>query len=469
MARLEATAPVLDVVTGPAEAVVARSVESSDSSQTLNVLAVTALTAAVDPAREAYLQQFRDADPNAIYWTPATPGYAFYPTPITEEQYRAFIADHVARTGTSGFSQTTSGALQYTNRLNQDVAVLYGPVAAGVAEPTGIRIVRPGQTIVLPYPSGGVASAQVPRTGSVINEVAVAAVGYPPFTKPPVGNVPSPLQLLVDNVRRVVTELANNTARLVQQVLTNVQQVATNLQTAVDTAIAELQWNLKASAPSNVGDLYLHLRDVTASAPDSIYIEKIQTQRVGGEVRFIVYIGGTTGNWVGNNQSVITNLPAYHGDIKQHQVDAIKRAIGENATAKVMLVGYSQGGLDAQNLAASGKFNVTTVVTYGSPINQPAPDPDKYRIVHLRADLDPVPGIMLNDYYRLLYIQNRDVGNIYTTRPANVNFWYLLQDPWGDKLHGDRATYDSVGDKFDQNPGYQDVKFNISRFRGKIV
>ena len=37
---------------------------------------------------------------------------------------------------------------------------------------------------------------------------------------------------------------------------------------------------------------------------------------------------------------------------------------------EMMLVGYSQGGMDAQNLAALRKYNVTSLVTYGSPLTQ---------------------------------------------------------------------------------------------------
>lgn len=55
-----------------------------------------------------------------------------------------------------------------------------------------------------------------------------------------------------------------------------------------------------------------------------------------------------------------------------------------------MLVGLSQGGMDAQNIANSGKFNVTNLVTYGSPVNL-ADDP-KINTVHIRAEGNPVPA-----------------------------------------------------------------------------
>lgn len=157
----------------------------------IQTLALMATAAAVDPAREAYIQQFRNADPNGIYSTPASPGYAFTPVTLTEAEYRTFIADYVGRVGTSGFSQTSTGALQYINTYDQNVAVIYGPKAGGVAEPTGIRIVRPGQTVILPTGAeGAVASAQLPRSGTQIREVSVAAVGYPPFTRVPTGPNP---------------------------------------------------------------------------------------------------------------------------------------------------------------------------------------------------------------------------------------------------------------------------------------
>lgn len=264
-------------------------------------------------------------------------------------------------------------------------------------------------------------------------------------------------------IRQIATMVTNSVGALTNVIF----QLSANLQTAIENFTSEVQWNAKTSTPMNVGDLYLRLHDETATAPDGIYIEKIQTKRVGGEVRYIVYIGGTTSDLVGDNQSAITNLPAYSGIVKQHQLDAIQQALGGATDAKIMLVGYSQGGLDAQNIASTGRFNVTTVVTYGSPII--TSPPEGYRIIHLEAYSDPIPGIAPDELHKLLITQNNNAGNIYNVRPSNLNYWYSLMDPTGIKLHGDRATYKSVGDKFDTNPGYQDVKFNISQFRGKVL
>jgi pimeloyl-ACP methyl ester carboxylesterase len=57
--------------------------------------------------------------------------------------------------------------------------------------------------------------------------------------------------------------------------------------------------------------------------------------------------------------------------------------------AEVMLVGYSQGGTDAQNIAMQyNDFKVTQVVTFGSPVRQDLDVP----AVHLQANGDHIPG-----------------------------------------------------------------------------
>jgi hypothetical protein len=440
-------------------AALARSADTpSAGSTTSDALTVSALVASVDPAREAYLQQFRNADPNGIYWTPATEGYTFIPQTLTEEQYRAFIADHVARTGTVGFAQTSSGSLQYTNRLTQNVAVLYGPVAAGITEPAGIHIVRPGETYVLPYPSGAVASAQFPRTGTTVNEVAVAAVGYPPFTRAPGGNVPSPLQVFINNVTQAVTQLTDNVLRAIREQLDYINAQVAEIR-------AQIAFNALPSAPSNAGELFRELWDRTAPDADKIVIEKVQAQR-GGQERLIVYIGGTT---LGNgNQGFWQNLPAYAGDTKQNQIYAINRALIGNPGAEIMLVGYSQGGLDAQNLAANRNlygWNVTTVVTYGTPITKSPPT--GYRIVHLADPFDPIPDFGA----RTETGQNANAGNIFERRAASTTTWNLFWDPTGMGVHSNRATYENIGWQFenDTNAKYKDIKDNMGKFEGKIT
>lgn len=128
-------------------------------------------------------------------------------------------------------------------------------------------------------------------------------------------------------------------------------------------------------------DMWTQVRKV----PDNAYrVQMVQGE--DGKTRYIVYIGGTNGDLFGEGQSPWANVPAARGQLDQAQVDELYKLIPKDA--EVMLVGYSQGGMDAQNIAKDGKLNVTQIVTFGSPsrfdLDVPA--------VHLRAQDDPIPG-----------------------------------------------------------------------------
>ncbi len=201
------------------------SARTSPSGVAVEALALAATAAAVVPS-ETYLQQFRDADPTGQYFTPASSDWNFTPQTYTPEEYRAFIADQVARSGTSGFSQKSTGELQYTNRLDQNVAVLFAPVAGGITVPSGIRIVRPGATVVLPYPDGAVAMAELPRSYPNDGQIAVAAVGYTPFTKPvSSGGRSSSLNGLFDAFLNPKTGVFSQIAGLAQTILSVIGDV----------------------------------------------------------------------------------------------------------------------------------------------------------------------------------------------------------------------------------------------------
>ncbi len=133
---------------------------------------------------DAYLQQFRDADPEGRFYTPGSSDWQPVNGPIYTNQadYDAFVEQSVDQYGTSGFTRDSSNSLVYTNTYNDDVAVLTGPRAD--IDPQGITIVRPGETKTLPsYDGGTVAQAQLPKSGvGQPRIVAVAAPGHPPAT-----------------------------------------------------------------------------------------------------------------------------------------------------------------------------------------------------------------------------------------------------------------------------------------------
>jgi hypothetical protein len=94
-----------------------------------------------------------------------------------------------------------------------------------------------------------------------------------------------------------------------------------------------------------------------------------------GQHRFVVMINGTLGTlseWQKYLQlhGWLENLPAsFNVDTPSELIisEIIRQRLGDNKDAEVMIVGYSQGGMTAQSIADSGRFNVKEVMTIGSP------------------------------------------------------------------------------------------------------
>ena len=136
---------------------------------------------------------------------------------------------------------------------------------------------------------------------------------------------------------------------------------------------------MPAPAPASVEDLWTTVR-VNATGNDDTGGMFIQI--VGGDNnthRMIAYLGGTTTDFFNGDQAILENVGAEAGKPKPDQVKAINDVLHQCAASsacgsidEIMLVGYSQGGLDAQNLASWNQFDgdakVTTIVTFGSPI-----------------------------------------------------------------------------------------------------
>ncbi|KWW97826.1 hypothetical protein TH66_20535 [Carbonactinospora thermoautotrophica] len=93
-----------------------------------------------------------------------------------------------------------------------------------------------------------------------------------------------------------------------------------------------------------------------------------------------------------------TNLHAMAGDPTAYQqgiAEALRRA-GARPGDPVMLVGHSQGGMvavrAANDFVRSGEFNVTHVVTAGSPVGR-MEVPDRVRVLSLDNEHDVVPHL----------------------------------------------------------------------------
>ena len=137
----------------------------------------------------AYVQQFRDVDPEGRFWSPADPEYYSLEEPQYPDQaaYDAFIVRNLDEVGTRGFTQNSAGTLVFTNIETVDVGILWGQRAD--INPTAMVIVQPGQTVTLPPPGSSganIAIALLPGARPYERvEYSLAAIGYPPFTDEP--------------------------------------------------------------------------------------------------------------------------------------------------------------------------------------------------------------------------------------------------------------------------------------------
>lgn len=139
-----------------------------------------------------------------------------------------------------------------------------------------------------------------------------------------------------------------------------------------------------------------NLQQITSRLTDksgNIRIEGYQTEK--GRV-LIVYLPGTA-NWnpVGKGSAfdLQSNLELIGDQDNSNSVRAARAAIeeyGAKPTDKLILVGYSQGGLIAAELAESGN-NVSGVVTIGSPVSNTRFDSD-LPVVSLEHSNDVVPA-----------------------------------------------------------------------------
>lgn len=154
---------------------------------------------------------------------------------------------------------------------------------------------------------------------------------------------------------------------------------------------------LAHETPRGVGDLLGNLRDAAASdVPDGVFtIQEIRG--ADGVTRWVVNLPGTDSF---TSDSTVRNMGS-NLDLQSGQhtayADAVTQAMeaaGVGADDPVMLVGHSQGGMQAAALAADPQlgYSVRDVVTAGSPIAL-NDIPDDVNVLSLENTGDVVPGL----------------------------------------------------------------------------
>ena len=145
------------------------------------------------------------------------------------------------------------------------------------------------------------------------------------------------------------------------------------------------------TAPSGLGDL-MHTLTGTGSG--------VVVQEVGA-ARFIAYLPGPTGARDDGASPRVRLVSGDHSMYARQVVKAIEKAVGQQADARVMLVGAAQGGTTAAEIAAdcrSSRFAIDQVVTADAPAAQVPVIPEPCRVLSLEERSDPVAllGSLIN-------------------------------------------------------------------------
>lgn len=208
-------------------------------------------------------------------------------------------------------------------------------------------------------------------------------------------------------------------------------------------------------------------------ADDGIRIQKVVDAK--GTARYVLYIGGTF--WAANgNLDLIENIPATRGiptDTTGRVMEELARTLLGDPKAEVMIVGFSQGGIHAQHIANSGRFNVKAVVTAGSPTIGTVNEYGGAQVLRLADVHDFVP--LSDEAYRVvdpLYARDRIAASAINV--IGGGFHDGSDTTFRSNVEGGQhsiETYTEAGAMFDAltDSKYDAVKKAISRFGGDVA
>ena len=219
--------------------------------------------------------------------------------------------------------------------------------------------------------------------------------------------------------------------------------------------------------PLAVSDL---LSTIATDKPDSIEIHKVVDNE--GTVRMVVYMSGVRENIF--SQSGWAARLAMNGVTDPKMAEYIDSYAQEWDPDEIMLVGFSKGGMTAQNYAADHKDKVKVIVTFAAPLVQNANDYNAHAL-HIEASNDKVPkdmpwwgilsGQLSNPDDRKSLDENQtDNKTIYLTPTGNT---YPASD------YHNKDNYMLAASAFeaeaDRNPqAWGTITEDISRFAGDI-
>jgi uncharacterized protein YukE len=235
----------------------------------------------------------------------------------------------------------------------------------------------------------------------------------------------------------------------------------------------------RASAPASVRGMIETLHGMKTD--DGIRIQQIVGE--DGVTRYVVYINGTNSGTDSDHfmlNSIPENALAIQG--KEGPTDAYLNLLLAQkikpADAEIMVVGYSQGGMHAEMLAMSGRYNVTDVLTLDSPSTPQNNNLHGANIVRLQdPGQEPIGSLGgPNEFVGTLTGGLRDLvggltgeGGKGIQRVFDGHVDVPAQGIWGTHLSQDAHL--QIAQQFDDSNNPQDlaIKANIARYQGGTV
>lgn len=219
---------------------------------------------------------------------------------------------------------------------------------------------------------------------------------------------------------------------------------------------------------------------LTSLNDQGMHIERVNDP-ANGDVRYVVYFGGTNfsnkmegslDDFTGRNKTFFESSTPF---VDPTWFDEIQKFVGSKESP-IMLVGFSQGGMDAQNIGAAlskSGYNVEDVITLASPVTQPP------STAYTTLNLTPY-GDLVGDTIRV-YPGNTLIPPLFSSeksywnQAADVGQVYEAVVGVGTDTiqHGELRVYLKLADKFDNSifnqPTWSKVQLDVESFGGQVL
>ena len=233
-------------------------------------------------------------------------------------------------------------------------------------------------------------------------------------------------------------------------------------------------------AKHSAADRYSLTRD---AGDDGVRIQGVRGE--DGVLRYVVYLDGTIPDLLNptRHRGLLENasLLEFNTETYNYYLDEMRKHI-QPPGAEVMIVGYSQGGILAQFLAAQSGFKVTDVMTFGSPYAPFVDSGPNRNIVRIQDVDDPIPKLdpeVVATAWRSIFGDDKGAVDHLVGRYGNPHDQTYTTDTSTESsvgnvgTHTPKSTYIDGGNQYEAQAEKTDAGRKAlesqSRFTGQIM